>query len=161
MNRIISIDVFRALTMVLMIWVNDFWTLKLIPKWLKHASKGEDYLGFSDVIFPWFLFVMGMSIPFAFEDRIKKGESNIVIWTHIVLRSIALIVMGLFHMNMEMYNHETSFFIKPIYVIISTSAFFMIWNMYPKKDQTKQNIFKAIRITGVIILIAMFFSFSG
>ena len=102
MNRIISIDVFRALTMVLMIWVNDFWTLKSIPKWLKHASTGEDYLGFSDVIFPWFLFVMGMSIPFAFEDRIKKGESNIVIWTHIVLRSIALIVMGIFHMNMEM-----------------------------------------------------------
>ena len=156
MNRIISIDVFRALTMVLMIWVNDFWTLKSIPKWLKHAATGEDYLGFSDVIFPWFLFVMGMSIPFAFEDRIKKGESNIAMLTHIVLRSIALLVMGLFHMNMEMYSHETSFFIKPIYVIISTSAFFMIWNMYPKKDQTKQNIFKAIRITGVIILIVMF-----
>ena len=161
MNRIISIDVFRALTMVLMIWVNDFWTLKSIPKWLKHAATGEDYLGFSDVIFPWFLFVMGMSIPFAFEDRIKKGETIIVMWVHIVLRSIALIVMGLFHMNMEMYNHETSLFIKPIYVIIATSAFFMIWNMYPKTDQKKQNLFKALRITGVLILIGMFLSFSG
>ena len=161
MNRIISIDVFRALTMVLMIWVNDFWTLKSIPKWLKHAATGEDYLGFSDVIFPWFLFVMGMSIPFAFEDRIKKGETIIVMWAHIVLRSIALIVMGLFHMNMEMYNHETSLFIKPIYVIIATSAFFMIWNMYPQTDQKKQNLFKALRITGVLILIGMFLSFSG
>jgi len=161
MNRIISIDVFRALTMVLMIWVNDFWTLKSIPKWLKHAATGEDYLGFSDVIFPWFLFVMGMSIPFAFEDRIKKGESNIAMLTHIVLRSIALLVMGLFHMNMEMYSHETSFFIKPIYVIISTSAFFMIWNMYPKTDQKKQTLLKALRITGVLILIGMFLSFSG
>ena len=161
MNRIISIDVFRALTMVLMIWVNDFWTLKSIPKWLKHASTGEDYLGFSDVIFPWFLFVMGMSIPFAFEDRIKKGETIIVMWAHIVLRSIALIVMGLFHMNMEMYNNETSFITKPIYVIISTSAFFMIWNMYPQTDQKKQNLFKALRITGVLILIGMFLSFSG
>jgi len=161
MNRIISIDVFRALTMVLMIWVNDFWTLKSIPKWLKHAATGEDYLGFSDVIFPWFLFVMGMSIPFAFEDRIKKGETTIIIWAHIVLRSIALIVMGLFHMNMEMYNHETSFITKPIYVIIATSAFFMIWNMYPQTDQKKQNLFKALRITGVLILIGMFLSFSG
>jgi len=161
MNRIISIDVFRALTMVLMIWVNDFWTLKSIPKWLKHAATGEDYLGFSDVIFPWFLFVMGMSIPFAFEDRIKKGETIIVMWAHIVLRSIALIVMGLFHMNMEMYNNETSFITKPIYVIISTSAFFMIWNMYPQTDQKKQNLFKALRITGVLILIGMFLSFSG
>ena len=144
-----------------MIWVNDFWTLKSIPKWLKHAATGEDYLGFSDVIFPWFLFVMGMSIPFAFEDRIKKGETTIIIWAHIVLRSIALIVMGLFHMNMEMYNNETSFITKPIYVIISTSAFFMIWNMYPQTDQKKQNLFKALRITGVLILIGMFLSFSG
>ena len=144
-----------------MIWVNDFWTLKSIPKCLKHASTGEDYLGFSDVIFPWFLFVMGMSIPFAFEDRIKKGETTIIILAHIVLRSIALIVMGLFHMNMEMYNNETSFITKPIYVIIATSAFFMIWNMYPQTDQKKQNLFKALRITGVLILIGMFLSFSG
>ena len=161
MNRIISIDVFRALTMVLMIWVNDFWTLKSIPKWLKHAATGEDYLGFSDVIFPWFLFVMGMSIPFALEDRIKKGESIIVIWKHVILRSIALLVMGLFHMNMEMYNHEISFFTKPIYVIISTSAFFMIWNIYPKAEQKKQNVLKAVRIIGILILVAMFLSFSG
>ena len=161
MNRIISIDVFRAITMVLMIWVNDFWTLKSIPKWLKHAAAGEDYLGFSDIVFPWFLFVMGMSIPFAFEDRIKKGESIIVIWKHVILRSIALLVMGLFHMNMEMYNHEISFFTKPIYVIISTSAFFMIWNIYPKAEQKKQNVLKAVRIIGILILVAMFLSFSG
>jgi hypothetical protein len=82
-------------------------------------------------------------------------------WAHIVLRSIALIVMGLFHMNMEMYNNETSFITKPIYVIIATSAFFMIWNMYPQTDQKKQNLFKALRITGVLILIGMFLSFSG
>jgi len=65
-NRIFSIDVFRSITMILMIWVNDFWTLISIPKWLKHAPAGEDYLGFSDLIFPWFLFTMGFSIPFAF-----------------------------------------------------------------------------------------------
>ena len=86
-----------------MIWVNDFWTLKSIPKWLKHAATGEDYLGFSDVIFPWFLFVMGMSIPFAFEDRIKKGETIIVMWAHIVLRSIALIAVSYTHLR----AHET------------------------------------------------------
>ena len=50
MNRIISIDVFRGVTMFLMLWVNDFWTLNSIPKWLKHAVSGEDYLGFSDLI---------------------------------------------------------------------------------------------------------------
>ncbi len=148
--------------MVLMIWVNDFWTLNNIPKWLKHAITGEDYLGFSDVIFPWFLFVLGMSIPYSFENRIKKGEHIFTMWFHIILRTIALIVMGLFHMNMEMYNHDISYFSKPIYVIISTIAFFMIWNIYPIKPEKKWYTgFKTIRITGVIILIIMFLIFVG
>ena len=162
MSRIISIDVFRSVTMVLMIWVNDFWTINNIPKWLKHAKTGEDYLGFSDVIFPWFLFVLGMSIPFSFESRIKQGEPIFTIWIHIVLRTIALVVMGLFHMNMEMYNHDTSYLSKPIYVIISSIAFFMIWNIYPSKLEKNWDIAsKAIRLTGVIILIIMFLLFSG
>ena len=148
--------------MVLMIWVNDFWTLNNIPKWLKHAMTGEDYLGFSDVIFPWFLFVLGMSIPFSFENRINKGEHIFTMWTHIILRTIALIVMGLFHMNMEMYNHDISYLSKPIYVIISTIAFFMIWNIYPIKPGKRWDIgYKSIRFTGVIILIIMFLLFSG
>ena len=162
MSRIISIDVFRSVTMVLMIWVNDFWTINNIPKWLKHAKTGEDYLGFSDVIFPWFLLVLGMSIPFSFENRIKQGEPIFTIWIHIVLRTIALVVMGLFHMNMEMYNHDTSYLSKPIYVIISSIAFFMIWNIYPSKLEKKWDfIFKVIRLIGVIILIIMFLLFSG
>ena len=70
--RLASIDVLRAVTMLLMIWVNDFWTLIDIPKWLKHASASEDYLGFSDVIFPVFLFLVGLSIQFmeCLSDRI-------------------------------------------------------------------------------------------
>ena len=83
-----------------MIWVNDFWTLNTIPKWLKHAVSGDDYLGFSDLIFPWFLFVMGMSIPFSFENRFKNGETGLDVWRHIIFRTIALIILGLFHMNM-------------------------------------------------------------
>ena len=52
MKRIGSIDSFRGLTMFLMIWVNDFGSLNNIPKWLQHALNNEDYLGFSDLIFP-------------------------------------------------------------------------------------------------------------
>ena len=76
--------------MLLMLWVNDFWTLNSIPKWLKHAVSGEDYLGFSDLIFPWFLFAIGLSIPFAFESRFQKSETNFVIGKHLFLRTFAL-----------------------------------------------------------------------
>ncbi len=161
MNRILSIDVFRSVTMCLMIWVNDFWTLTDIPKWLKHAHAGEDYLGFSDLIFPWFLFVMGMSIPFSFHHRINKGETNFHISKHIIFRSIALLIMGLFHMNMEMYNHETSLISKPYYVIICTIAFFLIWNVYPGSKSNNKVICKLLPIIGVGILLVMFLIYQG
>ena len=161
MNRILSIDVFRGVTMFLMIWVNDFWTLNEIPKWLKHAVAGEDYLGFSDLIFPWFLFVMGMSIPFAFEERLRKGEADHIVWKHIIFRSIALLIMGLFHMNMEMYNHESSLIAKPYFVIMCTIAFFMIWNIYPNPKSTENIIHKGLPIIGMLILIGSLLIYKG
>ena len=147
--------------MFLMLWVNDFWTLNSIPKWLKHAVSGEDYLGFSDLIFPWFLFAIGLSIPFAFESRLLKGENNVTIGKHILLRTIALLVMGLFHMNMEMYNHQTSYISKPIFVIISTFAFFMIWNDHSRLKGKNDFFYKLLPFLGVTVLIIMFFIYRG
>lgn len=65
--RLTSIDILRALTMFFMIWVNDFWTIKDVPKWLEHSKANEGYLGFSDVIFPLFLFILFMLCFFFFE----------------------------------------------------------------------------------------------
>ena len=56
-RRIHSIDVFRAITMFLMIFVNDLWSLKDIPAWLEHTEAAEDGMGFADTIFPAFLFI--------------------------------------------------------------------------------------------------------
>ena len=43
-NRVGAIDLLRALTMVLMIFVNDLWSLKDIPAWLEHVESGVDCL---------------------------------------------------------------------------------------------------------------------
>ena len=147
--------------MFLMLWVNDFWTLNSIPKWLKHAVSGEDYLGFSDLIFPWFLFAIGLSIPFAFESRLLKSENNVTIGKHILLRTIALLVMGLFHMKIEMYNHQSSYISKPIFVIISTFAFFMIWNDHSRLKGKNDFFYKLLPFLGVTVLIIMFFIYRG
>ena len=92
--RYSSIDILRATTMLLMIWVNDFWTLTNIPKWLKHANASEDYLGFSDIIFPLFLFIVGLSIPLAIKKRIDRGHDKNSTLRHIMNRSFSLLIIA-------------------------------------------------------------------
>lgn len=157
--RIASIDVFRALTMFLMVFVNDLWTDQHIPEWLDHASATADGMGFADTIFPAFLFLVGLSLPFAFESRIKKGQSKPVIFRHILLRSLALIVMGFFQMNLERYSAHA---LLPEYLweILITFAFFLIWLDYPK-EESRHKLKLWLQIAGVAILILMAILYKG
>ena len=53
-RRVAAVDVLRALTMFLMLFVNDIPGLRDVPHWLFHARADEDMMGFSDTIFPAF-----------------------------------------------------------------------------------------------------------
>ena len=152
-SRIASIDIFRALTMFLMIFVNDLWTLTDIPDWLGHASASEDSMGLADWVFPGFLFIVGLSIPFAIEARNKKGESKFVIFWHILKRSFALITMGFFMVNLENINSDLLPFSKYIWQILMATAIVLIWNVYPKRKAAKKIPEWAMQLTGIAILL--------
>ena len=129
-ERIRSIDIFRALTMLLMIFVNDLWTLHDIPEWLGHKGAREDGMGLADVVFPAFLFIVGLSIPHAINNRIKKGDSRARVLLHIAERSLALLVMGVFMVNLENINREGLLIARSFWQILMTLSFFLIWNNY-------------------------------
>ena len=156
-RRLGSIDVFRALTMYLMVFVNDLWTDKGVPAWLEHASRNADALGFSDIIFPAFLFIVGLSIPFSQQSRIARGQSRPLIFGHIVLRSIALIVMGFFQMNLENYSRR-ALLPQSIWEILITASFFLIWLDYPKE---KRKLKLGLQSLGIAILILMAILYKG
>lgn len=156
--RLYSIDVFRAITMFLMIFVNDVDSVTKIPEWIKHVDGHTDGLGFADTIFPAFLFIVGLSLPFAIRNRIKKGNSSSSIIAYIAIRSFALLVMGFFHVNLENYN-STSVLPKALWEILLTIAFFLIWLDYPEKlDRKKKYLLQA---AGVVLLVVLAFIFKG
>src|SRR6266516_524302 len=102
--RFKSVDVFRAITMLLMVFVNDLDPIKNVPEWIKHVGRNTDGLGFADTVFPAFLFIVGLSLPFAIGGRLKKGQSFNQVAVYIATRSLALLVMGFFHVNLESYS---------------------------------------------------------
>ena len=159
-SRFHSIDIFRAITMLLMIFVNDLWTLTDIPGWLEHKAANEDGLGLADVVFPAFLFIVGLSIPWAIEARFNKGHSRMRILKHIAERSVALLIMGVFMVNLENINASELPINKNYWQILMTLAFFMIWNNYREKvlGRIPPNVLK---IAGWCILIFLAVIYKG
>lgn len=144
-----------------MIFVNDLWTLEGIPKWLGHAAANEDAMGLADVVFPAFLFIVGLSIPFAITNRLKKGDNLWQVSYHIFIRSAALIIMGVFHVNLENYNTDLAWMNKYWWEILITIGFFLIWNSYPRREGTIKYLFSGLQVTGMLLLIFLAWIFKG
>lgn len=158
--RLASIDILRALTMLFMIWVNDFWSLTEVPKWLEHAKKGDDYLGFSDVIFPLFLFIVGLSIPFAIQNRQRKGEGKATIAKHILIRFLSLLLIGVFMVNYETAHHESIIIGKYYWCILMALAVVLIW-MDWKRSPIEKKWYAYLQVLGIFILIFLAFIYRG
>src|SRR5271163_4850008 len=100
-RRVASIDVFRGLTMMVMIFVNDLAEVHGLPWWTYHAHAQQDLMTYVDMVFPFFLFIVGMSMPLAIERRVEHNPSQLALWRHIGFRTCGLIVLGLILANGE------------------------------------------------------------
>jgi len=147
-GRNLSIDIFRGLTMTLMVFVNEFWKVFDVPHWMEHFATLEDGMGLSDIVFPMFLFAMGMSIPYALERRIAKGFSTESTVLHIFSRTLALLVMGAFICNQEAREMDGN---RALWVFLMVAGFFLVWNQYPK-DWKPARWFK---VAGGVLLLGL------
>src|SRR5580658_8812658 len=93
--RVVSIDIFRGLTMAVMIFVNALSDVRGLPWWTYHAHASEDVMTYVDMVFPFFLFIVGMSLPLSVTQRLKRNPSLFALSGHVVLRATSLIGLGL------------------------------------------------------------------
>ena len=160
-KRILSVDIFRSITMLLMIFVNDFWTLHGVPHWLEHTAANEDGMGFSDTIFPAFLFIVGLSIPIAIGSRMARGDSKYSILLHIFRRALALVLMGFFMVNQENFNQQVSQSLRMFWDILMIISFFLIWNNYENKKIFGKVPVWVLQVSGIAILIVLALLYKG
>ena len=158
-RRLASVDGFRAITLFLMIFVNNLWSLYKVPAWLGHAGETEDRLGLADTVAPAFLFIVGLSIPFALQARQARGYSKKQTFGHILSRSIALLIMGIFQCNEDVYNSATALLPKPWWEIGITIAFFLVWLDYPSTVSQKMKQF--LKGLGIFLLTGLAILFRG
>ena len=99
-QRIIAIDLLRGFAIAAMILVNNPGTWEAIYSPLKHAS----WHGFTptDLVFPLFIFIVGMSIAYAYKDKTLNGKA----FRKIFLRSLKLFALGVFLNYFPFFNKD-------------------------------------------------------
>ncbi|WP_353069297.1 DUF5009 domain-containing protein [Tunturibacter empetritectus] len=154
-SRVASIDIFRGLTMTLMIFVNELAEVKGLPWWNYHAPAKVDAMTYVDMVFPAFLFILGTTIPIALEHRIRKNPSLPALWLHVILRTIALIVLGLILANAELGSRSLMGIDPMLWTILALLGAILYWNVYSRSDHHK-TLFRTLRFSGLALMIVMF-----
>src|SRR5579884_2272587 len=93
-SRLMSLDVFRGATIAAMILVNNPGDGRTSYWPLEHA-KWNGWTP-TDLIFPFFLFIVGVAMAYSFASRLRRGESRDTLLSHVLWRGLILFAIGLF-----------------------------------------------------------------
>jgi predicted acyltransferase len=104
-KRLISLDVFRGITIAGMILVNNPGSWSYLYKPLGHA-KWHGWTP-TDLIFPFFLFIVGVAMTFSFDRRLSRGDSKNTLFLHVLRRSVILFILGLILAGFPKFNLST------------------------------------------------------
>src|SRR5436189_85259 len=101
-GRLISLDVFRGLTIASMMLVNNAGDWNHVYPPFRHS----DWHGwtFTDTVFPFFLWIVGVAIPFALVRRLEQGESKSKLFGKIFRRTAIIYAIGVFLNGFPFYD---------------------------------------------------------
>ena len=152
-QRIASIDAFRGLTFLVMLFVNFLAGATQIPPGIHPVAADVDGMHLADIVFPAFLFAVGMSIPFGLQARIRRGDSAAARQLHVAYRAVALVTMGFFMVNAESGYHQARMAI-PIdaWALLFYLALLMVWGDYHFASKTLTTLARA---GGIAIMLAL------
>jgi predicted acyltransferase len=171
--RITSIDALRGFVMFTMIFVNDLAGApeRLVPDWMVHFSdrhRGGSGMTFVDLVFPGFLFIVGMSIPFALGSRLAKGEPVWKTFIHILIRTISLLALGILMVH-ESPDSEKIGWSSTLWVaLMFTAAIFAFCSISPpdkNSSSERARVFQIISLSlrgiGIVALVYLALAFTG
>jgi len=103
-ERLLSLDLFRGMTMFLLVAEGtELWSVlvqepvagtfleSFFRQFHHHPWNG---LRFWDLVQPFFMFIVGVAMPFSYAKRLERGSSKKQFTRHIVLRSLILLALG-------------------------------------------------------------------
>jgi predicted acyltransferase len=160
--RLSSLDAFRGLVIATMTFVNYLAGVQGIPAWAKHMPEKADGYTFVDVVFPAFLFIVGVAIPLAFRKRLDRGDSMRGLLLRVLTRSASLIFVGVITVNTSSYSADATGMSRNLWFLLAMLMVVVLWSEYPVKDlKEKRRRFLWLRIGAGLVLAGLLAVFRG
>jgi predicted acyltransferase len=153
-ERLASLDAFRGFDILIMTFVNYIAGMKGVPFILGHAPRDMDAFTLTDVVFPGFLFIVGVAIPLSLQKRIAQGHSLRRILERIFIRTASLLFLGLIMANEEIYSPKDTGLSQGLWYFLAFLAVIALWTIYPKtEDRRRRSLYLALRIAAAVLLL--------
>jgi len=151
-SRILSVDLLRGLDVLLMLFVNEMAGVRGTPAFLMHSPSSGDGMTITDVVFPAFLFIVGMAIPFALGGRVRRGEPLGSIWRHVVTRTFGLLVIGVLMVAPEQARPDAP--LSPhLWNVLMTIGVVLAWQEPGQGEGRGRR--RALRLVGAALLLVL------
>jgi heparan-alpha-glucosaminide N-acetyltransferase len=160
-ERIRSVDILRGLVILVMIFVNDAYSIAGAPQIFLHAKYSQDGMTIADIVFPAFLFIVGLSLPFSLGKRLKKWESSLQIWEHIVKRSVVLLFIGFFMVNVGSIDRSNGILEYNFWSFLMLTGVILFRIDFPHSYPWLRQTRKIVRTAGILLLVFLAFAYSS
>ena len=140
--------------MLVMIFVNQLAEMRGLPWWTYHMPASANGMTYVDMVFPFFLFIVGMSIPMAIARRLRAGDSMWALSLHVAGRALALVILGLILANSGKVNTRLTGVNGNHWTSMALLGAVLFWNNFPKSIGFKV-VFRVLRAAGLVLLVVM------
>jgi heparan-alpha-glucosaminide N-acetyltransferase len=144
--------------MAVMIFVNELDSVRGLPWWTHHAPGNVDVMTYVDMVFPFFLFIVGMSMPLSIAQRLKRNSSVLALWVHVIVRALGLLVLGLILANAEKADPARMAISGSTWALLGLISMALYLNVYVKSERfpAYSRILRVLGLAGVVVLYAIF-----
>lgn len=156
-ERFHSIDIMKGLILMLMLFVTNFF-MPSLPPWLPDPSEGSIGHIITGFAFPAFLFMFGMTIPFAITKKINENLTSYEIIRHIIARTVVLLAVGVLMVNISRVNPELTGLGKDLWALLMFIAVFLVWTRYTEKENNFFTI-TGLKFLGLAMFVFLIFKF--
>jgi predicted acyltransferase len=160
--RLACLDAFRGFDILTMVFVNSIVPMAGIPFLLRHAAADQDAFTLTDVVFPGFLFIVGVSIPLALAKRKADGDPPLGLLKHIAVRAAALIFLGLLEINAHTFSAAATGLSKEAFFLLAFLAVIALWTTVPRDASARRRrVHLGLKAASAVVLAALLVIYRG